>query len=81
MMTLLGSLCGLAFVNIFIMLGIAFADDMHGVGFSFINPRVIYDAISVNRFGAILIAVFLHILLPVIAALYWLYKLCTVGRK
>lgn len=70
-----------ALVNIFIILGIAFADDMHGVGLSFINPLVIYDAISVNWFGAILIAIFLHILLPVVAVLYWFYKLCTVGRK
>lgn len=67
-------------INIFALMGVAICV-VDGANFSFINPLVIYDAISVNWFGAILIAAFLHILLPVVAVLYWFYKLCTVGRK
>ena len=49
--------------------------------FSFVNPKVIYKNISVNWFGAIILTILLNILLPVIAIPYWIYKLCTIGRK
>ena len=47
---------------------------------SFLNPRVIYDNICVNWFGAIFLAIIFNILLPLSAVIYWMYKLCTVGR-
>ena len=56
-------------------------NDEYDVGFRFVNPLFIYEQVKVNWFGCILITVILHILLPVVAVLYWLYKLCTVGRK
>ena len=65
-------------INFFTTFGIALARDMN---FSFVNPAVIYEYLDVNWFGAILIAVVLNALFPPISILYWLYKLCTVGRK
>ena len=50
--------------------------------FNFFNPIRNYRTwTSMNWFGVILGTVFLHILLPVYAIVYWFYKLCTFGRK
>lgn len=52
-----------------------------GANFSFVNPIVIYKNIRVNWFGAWALSILLNILLPAIAIPYWIYKICTVGRK
>lgn len=52
-----------------------------GANPSFVNPIVIYDNINVNWFGAWLLAVVCNVVLPAIAIPYWIYKVCTVGRK
>lgn len=52
-----------------------------GVNYSFVNPKVIYDNLKVNWFGAILLTTIANVLLPAVAIPYWIYKLCTVGRK
>ena len=52
-----------------------------GTYLSFVNPVVIYKHIPVNWFGAILFSIVLHIVFPIIAVIYWFYKLITVGRK
>jgi hypothetical protein len=50
--------------------------------FNIFNPIRNYKRwTSMNWFGVILCTVFLHILLPVYAVVYWFYKLCTFGRK
>lgn len=36
---------------------------------------------SVNWFGAIVLSLFYTTLCPLGAAVYWFYKVCTVGRK
>ena len=73
----LGSLvvlnCGVLFIILVPMCGVG--------NFSFVNPKVIYKNIKVNWFGAWLLAVIFNILLPLVAIPYWIYKLCTVGRK
>ena len=51
-----------------------------GVNLSFVNPIVIYNKIKVNWFGAWLLAIVCNVVLPVIAIIYWIYKICTVGR-
>ena len=48
---------------------------------SFVNPIVIYNKIKINWFGALLLAIVFNVVLPVIAIPYWIYKICTVGRK
>ena len=68
-------------LNIVIPLLIALSYDGDGPNLSFLNPRVIYDNIDVNWFGAIFLAIVFNILLPLSAVIYWMYKLCTVGRK
>lgn len=45
------------------------------------NPIYIYNHISVNVFGAILLCILGHICLLPAVPFYWLYKLCTVGRR
>jgi hypothetical protein len=44
------------------------------------NPLDIYEDIKVNWIGAHLIAFLCNILFTVLAAIYWIYKLCTFGR-
>lgn len=45
------------------------------------NPITIYKASDVNYFGCFLLMIFYHLLFPIPAPFYWLYKLCTVGRR
>lgn len=49
-------------------------------GIEFVNPLVIYKQTRVNWFGAILLAMIYGIMCPITTLIYWLYKLCTVGR-
>ena len=46
-----------------------------------LNPVYIYNDRSVNWFGAVVIALFMNVLCPVISIIYWFSKLCTIGRK
>lgn len=50
-------------------------------GLEFVNPIWLYKKYKVNWFGAILIAISFNILCLPFACCYWLYKLCTIGRK
>ena len=52
-----------------------------GANLSFVNPIVIYTNIKVNWFGAICITIIVNTIFMPIAIIYWLYKICTVGRK
>lgn len=49
--------------------------------FSFVNPLVIYKHIKVNWFGAILLTILANVVFIAVSIPYWIYKLCTVGRK
>ena len=49
--------------------------------FSYVNPIVIYKNVKVNWFGASIIAILFNVGLPAVAIPYWIYKICTVGRK
>lgn len=51
------------------------------LGLSFFNPVVFYNNIKVNWFGAWLLAIVFNLMLPSAAVFYWIYKICTVGRK
>ena len=53
----------------------------NGKGFEFLNPVRNYKVWTTNWFGTILITVLLNILCIEFAVFYWLWKLCTVGRK
>ena len=53
----------------------------YSYGIEFVNPLVIYNRTKVNWFGAILLALIYGAMCPVATFIYWLYKLCTVGRK
>lgn len=46
-----------------------------------LNPIAIYKNIKVNVFGCMLLTVLGNVFFIWIAPFYWIYKLCTVGRK
>ena len=50
-------------------------------GLEFVNPVYIYRKCRVNAFGAILVAFLFSLICPIGTICYWIYKLCTVGRK
>ena len=50
-------------------------------GVEFLNPCFIYQKVRVNAFGAIMLALFYNVLLPIPSVCYWFYKICTFGRK
>lgn len=45
------------------------------------NPNEIYKSVKVNRFGAYFLAIVAIICITPVALVFWIYKLCTVGRK
>lgn len=50
-------------------------------GFEFVNPIWLYKRFTVNYFGAGLLTILFNILFLPFACCYWLYKLCTTGRR
>ena len=50
-------------------------------GIEFVNPAHIYYYNQVNWFGAFFVATLYGLICPVATVGYWIYKLCTVGRK
>lgn len=50
-------------------------------GIEFVNPVYLYKHVQVNWFGAIFLATLYGTMSPIGTAIYWLYKLCTVGRR
>ena len=57
-----------------------FLEDLD-VTLSFVNPKVIYNSIKVNWFGCIILTIIINIGLPVASVPYWIYKVCTIGRR
>lgn len=53
----------------------------NGYGFAWLNPLFIYKQIDVNWFGALLLTLVANVIFVPYAILYWLYKLCTIGKK
>lgn len=72
---ILWSLLGLA-----ALVTITYSRESH-VPEEFLNPVHIYRYTSVNWFGCILLTLFYNLLCPMLSVGYWLYKLCTIGRK
>lgn len=66
-------------INMFIMA--ACLDNGDVVGLQWINPIVIYNNVSVNWFGCIVLTILAHVAAGPWVIFYWFYKLCTVGRK
>lgn len=68
---------------ILLFLGGAMKVDLirYALGVEFLNPLVIYQQVRVNWFGAFFLAILYNAMSPLIAVGYWIYKLCTVGRK
>lgn len=67
--------------HVLVLLGLPITDAYGDNGFAWVNPLFIYRKIRVNWFGATLLALIGNIAIPGIAVIYWIYKLCTVGRR
>ena len=70
----------LSFLSSFILAGIISAL-IESEGMEFVNPIWLYRRFKVNWFGAICIALIFNTVTLPCAIIYWLYKLCKVGRK
>ena len=46
-----------------------------------LNPITIYKTTNVNVLGCIALTLLYHLVFIWYAPFYWIYKLCTVGRK
>lgn len=77
----MAEILGIWIVMNVIILFIIIMESAEGVNCSFVNPIVIYKNIKVNWFGAWLLAIVFNISFPLAAIPYWIYKICTVGRK
>lgn len=73
---LVGAIWVLAFLFRCILAEMITAD-----GFEFVNPKYLYEGGNLNWFGAVFIALIWNLLFAPFALIYWMYKLCTVGRK
>lgn len=78
---LFGFLVGIIWSTIGYLISMSVFTMVGGAFFNFFNPRWIYAHIRVNIIGCILLTIFIHILSPFVAIGYWIYKICTVGRK
>lgn len=63
-----------------IFAGVLFASDKYEY-FSLVNPKVIYKEIPVNWFGVILLTIIFNVCFVIVSVPYWIYKICTLGRK
>lgn len=70
---------GTFFTNLFLLS--MFFDSGELIGLQWVNPIVIYNNVSVNWFGCIVLTILAHIAAGPWVVFYWFYKLCTVGRK
>ena len=73
-----------SFVGIFIIFllgywGVSLIENADG--WEFVNPKIIYERVQVNWFGAIILSLFFNALCPIVSICYWFYKLCTVGKR
>jgi hypothetical protein len=75
--SILWSLLGFVLLLFFAMEG----GILDAQGFEFVNPVYIYKNSLVNAFGTILMTFLFSLICPIGTICYWIYKLCTVGRK
>ena len=67
--------------HVLVVFGLPITEGYGENGFAWLNPLFIYRHAKVNWFGAALLALIGTISVPGIAIIYWIYKLCTVGRS
>lgn len=69
-------------IVIFAVLGDCILGALFNLDLEVFNPIRNYKTwTKINWFGVIMATIFLHIIFPVYAIVYWGYKLVTVGRK
>ena len=50
-------------------------------GLQYLNPIVIYTNLKVNKIGCTLLTIINSLICPIATILFWIYVLCTFGRK
>ena len=50
-------------------------------GLEYVNSVWIYKRYRVNYFGAAVLCILYNLICPIGSICYWIYKLCTVGRR
>lgn len=68
-------------ITFFVALGVITYQDFGEMMDETLNPITIYKNHRVNILGCILLTILGHVLFPWFAPFFWLYKLCTVGRR
>lgn len=82
MLNIITALIGITLAELIFISMIIDGDQVKFEGFEFLNPKRNYCYwTSCNWFGVIFITLLLNILCPILSIGYWLYKLCTFGRK
>ena len=79
MNTLIEILISLNLMSV-IFAGVLLASDEHEY-FSLVNPKVIYKKLPVNWFGVTLLTIIFNVCFVIVSVPYWIYKICTAGRK
>lgn len=79
MNTLIEILISLNLMSV-IFAGVLLASGMYEY-FSLVNPKVIYRKLPVNWFGVTLLTIIFNVCFVIVSVPYWIYKICTVGRK
>lgn len=44
------------------------------------RPDVIYELFNVNFFSCVMLTLLFNLICPIVSIVYWIYKLCTIGR-
>ena len=82
MIDIISLLIGITLVELISISVIINDNQVEFEGIEFLNPKRNYHYwTSCNWFGVIFITLLLNILCPILSIGYWLYKLCTFGRK
>lgn len=76
---LLWSLAGFTIIYCIGICGDNFLGKAYGL--EFFNPCFIYKHAYVNWFGCLFLFLLVNLICPVLSICYWVYKLCTVGRR
>lgn len=73
---LIGLILAYVFINVIFLFNLSIENMEEAF-----NPIQVYEENNVNWFGCIMLVLLAHILFLPIAIIYWIYKLCTFGRR
>lgn len=73
---------GIGLMLLFVIFSVSTTNPLYKAkGLEFLNPVWLWKNYRLNPFGAALIALVFSMACPLLAVGYWIYKLCTFGKK